>query len=99
MPLQGGEEELVMDRAGAGEWANWALAPNGIYFRDAKKSKDHDYIGLLNFFDFATKKITTVSTLDQAGGVGIGLSADGRSILYDGKGDAESSIMLVKNFR
>jgi len=99
MPLQGGEEELVMDRPGAGEWANWALARNGIYFRDAKKSKDHDYIGLLNFFDFATKKITTVSTLDQPGGVGIGLSADGRSILYDGKGDAESSIMLVKNFR
>jgi Tol biopolymer transport system component/DNA-binding winged helix-turn-helix (wHTH) protein len=99
MPLQGGEEERVLDRAGAGEWFNWALARNGIYFRDAKESKDHHYIGLLNFFDFATKKITTVSTLDQPGGVGIGLSADGRSVLYDGKGDAESSIMLVKNFR
>jgi len=99
MPVQGGEEERVLDRAGGGEWANWALARNGIYFRDAKKSKDHDYIGLLNFFDFASKKITTLSTLDQPGGVGIGLSADGRSVLYDGKGDAESSIMLVKNFR
>jgi Tol biopolymer transport system component/DNA-binding winged helix-turn-helix (wHTH) protein len=99
MPLGGGEEERVLDRAGAGEWFNWALARNGIYFRYAKKSKDHDYIGLLNFFDFATKKITTVATLDQAGGVGIGLSADGKSVLYDGKGDAESSIMLVKNFR
>ncbi|HZS95981.1 MAG TPA: winged helix-turn-helix domain-containing protein [Terriglobales bacterium] len=99
MPLQGGEEERVLDRAGGGDWASWALARNGIYFRDAKESKDHDYIGLLNFFDFASKKITTVSTLDQPGGVGIGLSADGRSILYDGKGEAESSIMLVKNFR
>jgi hypothetical protein len=37
--------------------------------------------------------------MDQPGGVGIGLSADGKSILFDGKGDAESSIMLVKNFR
>lgn len=99
MPLQGGEEERVLDQAGGGEWFNWALARNGIYFRDAKKSKEHDYIGLLRFFDFATRKITTVSTLDQPGGVGIGLSADGRSVLYDGKGDAESSIMLVKNFR
>lgn len=99
MPLQGGDEERVLDQAGGGEWFNWALARNGIYFRDAKKSKDRDYIGLLNFFDFATRKITTVSTLDQPGGVGIGLSADGRSVLYDGKGDAESSIMLVKNFR
>ena len=99
MPLQGGEEERVMDRAGGGEWANWALARNGIYFRDAKKSKDHDYIGMLNFFDFASRKITTVSTLDQPRGLGIGLSADGRSVLFDDKGDAESSIMLVKNFR
>jgi Tol biopolymer transport system component len=99
MPLQGGEEERVLDRSGGGTWFNWALAPNGIYFRDAKESKDHNYIGLLKFFDFASKKITTVSILDQAGGVGIGLSADGRSILYDGKGDAESSIMLVRNFR
>jgi hypothetical protein len=99
MPLQGGEEERVLDRAGGGEWANWALARNGIYFRDAKKSKDHDYIGMLNFFDFASRKITTVSTLDQPSGLGIGLSADGRSVLYDDKGDAESSIMLVKNFR
>ena len=99
MPLQGGEEERVLDRSGGGEWFNWALARNGIYFRDARESKDHHYTGLLNFFDFASKKITTVSTLDQPGGVGIGLSADGRSVLYDGKGDAESSIMLVKNFR
>lgn len=45
------------------------------------------------------RKITTVSTLDQREGVGIGLSADGRSILYDGKGETESTIMLVKHFR
>ena len=99
MPLLGGEEQRVLDQAGGGEWFNWALGRNGIYFRDAEKSKDHDYVGRLSFFDLASRKITTVSTLDQPGGVGIGLSADGKSVLYDGKGDAESSIMLVKNFR
>ena len=96
MPLQGGEEERVLDRSGGGEWFNWALSRNGIYFR---ATKDNDAIGVLNFFDFATRKITTVSTLDQREGIGIGLSADGRSILYDGKGEMESTIMLVKNFR
>ncbi len=100
MPLQGGEEERVLDRgAGGTGWANWALARNGIYFRDAKDSKNHDPIGVLNFFDFATRKTITVSTMDQPGGLGLAVSADGRSILYDGEGDAESSIMLVKNFR
>jgi len=96
MPLQGGEEERVLDRSGGAGWSDWALARNGIYFRDAK---DNEPIGILNFFEFATGKITTVSTLDQAGGLGLALSADGRSVLYDGKGEAESSIMLVKNFR
>ena len=99
IPLLGGDEERVMDRAGGGDWANWALARNGVYFRDVKKLKNDHYVGLLNFFDFATQKITTVSTLDQPRGMGIGLSADGKSVLFDDKGDAESSIMLVKNFR
>lgn len=95
MPLQGGEEERVLDRAGGTAWFNWALARNGIYFRDAT---NHDAVGVLNYFDFTTGRTSTVSTLDQAGGTGIALSADGRSVLYDGKGEAESSIMLVKNF-
>ena len=102
MPLQGGEEERVLDQAGGPAWFNWALARNGIYFRDSKNSKNsknHDPIGVLNFFDFATSKTITVSNLDQPGGTGLAVSGDGRSILYDGKGDAESSIMLVKNFR
>jgi hypothetical protein len=99
MPLLGGKEELLLDQAGGHEWYNWALNRNGIYFRDAKDSKNHDPIGVLNFFDFATGKTTTVFTTDQPGGVGLAISPDGRSLLYDDKGDAESSIMLVKNFR
>jgi Tol biopolymer transport system component/DNA-binding winged helix-turn-helix (wHTH) protein len=99
MPLQGGEEERVLNRGGGPVWFNWALARNGIYFRDVKHSRDHDPTGVLNFFDFATRKTIMVSTLDQTGGIGLAVSADGRSILYDGKGEAESSIMLVKNYR
>jgi hypothetical protein len=100
MPLQGGNEERVLDRAAGGlGWCNWALTRNGIYFRDAKDSKNHDPIGVLNFLDFATRKTTTVSTLDQPRGFGLAVSADGKSVLYNDKGDAESSIMLVKNFR
>jgi Tol biopolymer transport system component len=96
MPLQGGEEERVLDRAGGYNWFNWALTGNGIYFRD---TKDHDTVGVLNFLDLATGKISTVSTTDTQGGIGLDVSTDGRSILYDDKGDAESTIMLVKNFR
>ena len=99
MPLGGGKEERVLPRAGGHEWFNWALTRKGIYFRDADKSKNNDTVGVLNFFDFATGKTTTVTATDQPGGVGLAVSPDGKSILYDDKGDAESTIMLVKNFR
>ena len=99
MPLGGGKEERVLVRAGGHEWFNWALTRTGIYFRDADKSKKNDTVGVLKFFDFATRKTTTVTATDQPGGVGLAVSPDGKSILYDDKGDAESSIMLVKNFR
>src|SRR6266699_570269 len=43
MPLQGGEEERVLDRSGGPGWSNWALARSGIYFRDAKNdAKNND---------------------------------------------------------
>ena len=99
MSLQSGEERRIMDQAGTSDWYNWALARNGIYFRDAKDSKNHDPIGVIDFFDFATGKTTTVSTEEHPGGVGLAVSADGKSLLYDDKGDLQSSIMLVKNFR
>ena len=99
MPVNGGEEERVLPRAGGHEWFNWALTRTGIYFRDSGKSENTDTVGVLKFFDFATGKTTTVTATDQPGGVGLAVSPDGRSILYDDKGDAESTIMLVKNFR
>jgi Tol biopolymer transport system component/DNA-binding winged helix-turn-helix (wHTH) protein len=99
MPLNGGEEERVLSRAGGHEWFNWALTRTGIYFRDYEKSKNNDSVGVLKFFDFATGKTTTIAATDQPGGVGLAVSPDGRSIIYDDKGDAESTIMLVKNFR
>ncbi|HST13113.1 MAG TPA: winged helix-turn-helix domain-containing protein [Terriglobales bacterium] len=99
IPLGGGQEERILPSAGGHEWFNWALTRNGIYFRDSNESKNHALIGVLEFFDFATRKTTTVTATDQPGGVGLAVSPDGRSILYDDKGDAESTIMLVKNFR
>src|ERR1700741_3732834 len=69
MSLQSGEERRIMDQAGTSDWYNWALARNGIYFRDAKDWKNHDPIGVIDFFDFATGKTTTVSTEEHPGGV------------------------------
>ena len=89
MPIDGGEESrLLADQGGAGWW-NWALARNGIYFLDEG----------LNFFDFATGKRTGVYTSEKPLVMGLAVSPDGKSILYPQIDVAESSIMLLKNFR
>jgi Tol biopolymer transport system component/DNA-binding winged helix-turn-helix (wHTH) protein len=94
VPLSGGEEKRVLDQAGEHEWYNWALARNGVYFL-----KHHENGGELDFFDFATGKTTTILTSHKQPGIGLAVSADGKSILYAEIELEDSNIMLVKNFR
>jgi Tol biopolymer transport system component/DNA-binding winged helix-turn-helix (wHTH) protein len=94
VPLSGGEEKRVLDQAGEHEWYNWALARNGVYFL-----KHHENGAVLDFFDFATGKTTTILTSDKQPGIGLAVSADGKSILYAEIELEDSNIMLVKNFR
>ncbi len=94
IPLSGGVEERVLDQAGLCEWYNWALGRSGVYFLQ-HRAKGGD----LNFFDFATGKTTTIFTSDKQPGVGLAVSADGKSILQAEVELEDSNIMLVKNFR
>ena len=95
MPLQGGEETRILDQPAGDDWYNWALARNGIYFLDSSIRTN----ATVKFFDFATDKKISISTSDKPLGMGLALSPDSRSILYVQNELAESSIMLVKNFR
>jgi len=105
MPLSGGEEthvlgqpyrEFTMLSGGAFiAWWDWALARNGIYFLNIGSY----YNATIEFFDFATHKITPIWTLTKSPGFGLSLSADGRSILYVQNEVQQSSIMLIKNFQ
>ncbi len=92
IPLSGGEEEPVLDRAGENEWYNWALGRSGVYFlQHGAKGGDFD------FFDFATSKTTTISTSDKQPGVGLALAADGKTMLLYAETELEdANIMLVK---
>jgi Tol biopolymer transport system component/DNA-binding winged helix-turn-helix (wHTH) protein len=96
MPLHGGEEIRVLDQLSGLDWSNWALGRNGIYFIGRVNTQPHKTV---QFFEFATHKIIPIWTLEKPAGLGLALSADGRSILYVQNALAESSIMLVKNFR
>ena len=105
MPLPGGEETRVLDQptweftlaSGGASIASvdWALGRNGIYFLDFECCSN----ATIEFFEFATHKITPIWTLTKSPGFGLSMSADGRSILYVQNENTRTNIMLVKNFR
>jgi Tol biopolymer transport system component len=103
MPLNGGEEIRVLDRPAGEDWWNWAPVQNGIYFLDSMRRTvawdANPRPAAVKFFDFATGKETSIFTMDKPWTFGLAVSSDGRSILYTEREMAESSIMLVKNFR
>ena len=96
MPLQGGEETLILDQPYVPfAWWDWALGRNGIYFINFE-TKPNPTIG---FFEFATHKIIPIWTFTKSPFVGLSISADGSSILYAQNDFLRSDIVLVKNFR
>jgi Tol biopolymer transport system component len=95
MPLEGGPESLVLDKSIAPWWFNWSLSPTGIYFLDCNK----DSSSFVDFFEFASQKITPILALNHPTRWGLPLSPDGKSLLFVESDYEESSIMIVKNFR
>ncbi|MGI8785802.1 MAG: protein kinase domain-containing protein [Acidobacteriota bacterium] len=94
--VDGGEETPVLEFPKAGYWGYWALADKGIYFVNTT-AKPH----ALEFFEFATRRIRHVASLEQAQPFepGLAVSPDGRSILYVQQDQRNSDIVLVENFR
>jgi Tol biopolymer transport system component/DNA-binding winged helix-turn-helix (wHTH) protein len=91
---QAEETELIPELPG-GAWPDWALGSDGIYYLRGDKSSG----GWINFYEFASSKTIPLWRLDRNSGWGLSLARDGRSLVYVQNEYAESSIMLVKNFR
>jgi Tol biopolymer transport system component len=95
--VNGGEEVPVLEFPEVGYWGYWAVAEKGIYFvaTDARPNA-------LKFFDFATRRVTHVASLEKTPvqfDSGLALSPDGRAILYAQEDQVNSDIVLVVNFR
>lgn len=98
VPVEGGEETLVLDLLQPGLWGYWAVVEEGIYFLNVK-AKPRPAI---EFYRFATRQVTRVTVPEkdpQYGSPGLALSPDGSWILYMQIDRVESDIMLVENFR
>jgi Tol biopolymer transport system component/DNA-binding winged helix-turn-helix (wHTH) protein len=97
IPVAGGEEALVLDHHRAGYWLYWAVTEQGIYFATEETRRRP----VIEFYSFATGKVTLVMQLEKPlGGVrGLTVSPDGRWILYTQFDQSGSDIMLMENFR
>jgi Tol biopolymer transport system component len=98
MPVEGGEESLILDQLQAGYWEAWAVVDRGIYFINPE-SKPH---ATIEFFSFATRRVTQVAEMEKdpaLGNPGLAVSPDGRQILYTQLDQRGSDIMLVENFQ
>jgi Tol biopolymer transport system component len=95
MPLQGGEETRVFDQPDGQGWYNWALTEDGIYFIDWNTFN----VSNVKFFEFATGKVTLMTTLEKPALRGISISPDRKSILVVQLDLTEQDIMLLNNFR
>ena len=98
VPVEGGEETLVLDRLQPGLWGYWAVVEEGIYFLNAEAKPRF----AIEFYRFATRRATRVFVPEKEplfGDPGMAVSPDGRWILYAQMDQTQSDIMLVENFR
>jgi Tol biopolymer transport system component len=92
VPRDGGEETQVLESIDA---RAFAVAHEGIYFIPRPDAGRYS----IQFFNFATKKIRSVTTIDGPLSEYLSVSPDGRWILYSQIDQQGSDLMLVENFR
>lgn len=95
----GGEETPVLEARVSN--VSWAVAQRGIYFFTSQSHPRISYT--LNFFDFATRRTTQITTLERPRGTflisDLTISPDERWILYMQRDQLDLDLMLVEDFR
>jgi Tol biopolymer transport system component len=92
LAASGGAPIKVLERVVLG---NFVVLGRGIYYMDRPSGETR-----LQYFDFATRKSTTVAgNLGKVFLASLTASADGRAILYARVDSSADDLMLVENFR
>lgn len=97
VPVNGGEEKLVPELKDAGYWRSWTVVSEGICF-PIKKSEGE---WAIQFFSFATRRITTLFTVTDAPlwwTPGLAMSEDGRRLMYAHLEHPYDELMMMENF-
>jgi hypothetical protein len=95
VPANGGEETQVLESLHHG--TNFAVVDSGIYFTPTPPAGATS--SSIQFFSFATGKITPVAATEKRALGGLTISPDGRWILYTQIDQSATELMLVENFQ
>ncbi len=93
IPRDGGDETQVLESVDA---RAFAPVEEGIYFIPGADSASRYFI---QFFNFATKKIRSITTIKKPIDLYLSVSPDGGWILYSQIDQMDSDLMLVENFQ
>lgn len=90
----GSSEQLVLSTLQSGDWGNWTLTQEGIYFVERTTTPR------LALYRFSTQRIEHVVALSQApmpNQLGLTVSPDGHWLLYTQLDQTESDLMVVES--
>jgi Tol biopolymer transport system component/DNA-binding winged helix-turn-helix (wHTH) protein len=96
IPTIGGEETEAIRSLEPGYWGYWGIVESGIYYLDTTARP-----GIV-FFDFRTRRTRRLFELENRPAreaAGLGVSPDGKTILYTQLDALSRDIVLVENFR
>jgi len=97
MPIDGGEEERIMDMPEPWYSGYWDVSESGLYFYDVAATPRP----AIKYYDFQTRQITTVLEPDEQGmefWPALSASRDGRTLLY-GTVSWNSTLMIADEIR
>lgn len=97
MPIEGGEEEMLIDTLLPGDWGNWLLTDEGIYFIQRDQMQGSAALVLLDFESEEIRKVLDLANPPSFNQVSIALSSDGHSLLVVQVDETESDLMWMSS--
>ncbi|MDQ2840190.1 MAG: protein kinase [Acidobacteriota bacterium] len=98
VPVEGGPETPVSELESFNRiFRSWGVVKQGIYFMSRQDSPDQT----IRFFSFATRRVTSLVTLDKEpiwDYPDVALSPDGRRLLFACLDQEVNDLMLIENF-
>lgn len=99
LPVDGGPDTLLIPSVPHGYWS---VTNRGIFFVDFSVPQDSPDPKPVRFFDFATRRITQVASIEkrvQWGAMNFSVTADGRRMLWAQIDHESADIMLVQGWK